>query len=247
MRRVERRVMASRFGLLLIGVLLAATASRADEFADFTAAVESFSAHNRAALRNLRHDDVGPMSDEVGEMRTAWAVINGRFGKPPPQLAADRTLYTTTLVDVSMRLVGVSMFIQMGSRSGVRNSLTAIRADLSALRKANGIVTLADCIFDANRTLTTLMAHGDPVPDDWSKPDAGSELSAKVAAYGQVLDRCDSIAGARAEPRFHQLIDKTKAMLAALAKALAAHDTAHLRVILDDWRNDDDELAFRYG
>jgi hypothetical protein len=241
--------MTSRFGLLLIGALLMATTARADEFADFTAAVESFSAHNRAALRYLRHDDVGPMSEEVDEMRTAWAVINGRFGRPPPQLAADRTLYTTTLVDVSMRLVGVSMFIQMGSRSGVRNSLTAIRADLGALRKANGIVTLADCIFEANRTLTALAAHGDPIPDDWSKPNAGSDLSAKATEYGQILDRCDSTAdaGTRAGPRFRQLIDETRATLAALAKALAAHDTAHLRVILDDWRNDDDELAFRYG
>jgi hypothetical protein len=246
MRRLERHMMASRFGLLLVGVLLATTAY-ADEFADFTAAVESFSAQNRAALRYLRHDDVGSMSEEIGEMRAAWAVVNGRFGKPPPQLSADRTLYTTTLVDVSMRLVGVSMFIQMGSRNGVRNSLTAIRADLSALHKANGIVTLADCIFEANRTLTALVAHGDPIPDDWSKPDAGSNLSVTATAYGHILDRCNNIAGARAEPRFRQLIDETKATLAALAKAIAAHDTAHLRVILDGWRNDDDELSFRYG
>lgn len=241
--------MASRFGLLLIGALLAATAAHADAFADFTAAVESFSAHNRAALRYLRDDEVGPMSEEVGEMRTAWAVINGKFGKPPPQLAADRALYTTTLVDVSMRLVGVSMFIQMGSRSGVRNSLTAIRTDLSALRKANGIRTLADCVLEANQTLTALVAHGDPIPTDWSKPEAGSDLSAKAAEYGHILDRCDSIAGAdtRGEPRFRQLIDETKATLAALAKALAAHDTAHLRAILEDWRNHDDALAFGYG
>lgn len=231
-----------RFWLLLVGVLVA-SAARADEFSDFNAAVESFSAHNRAALRYLREDAVGPMSDEINEMRTAWAAVNGRFGRPPQQLAADITLYTTTLVDISMRLVGASMFIQMGSRGGVENSLTAIRTDLSALRKANSVSTLADCVLEANQAMIALLAAGDEASNDWGK---AAGLNAEAERYGDTLARCKSMAEAD-DTRLRSLVNESRRLLAGIPKAIAAQDAAQLHRVLDSLHVNDDSLTFRYG
>jgi hypothetical protein len=231
-----------RLWLLLIGILIAA-AARADEFSDFNAAVESFSAHNRAALRYLHDDAVGPMSGEIDEMRAAWAAVNGRFGRPPQQLAADIPLYTTTLVDISMRLVGASMFIQMGSRGGVKNSLTAIRTDLSALRKANGVSTLADCVLEANEAMTALLAAGNEVASDWTR---SAELTAEADKYTDIVTRCEAMAPS-GDSRLPSLVAESRKLLAGMPRAIAAHDAAQLRQVLDRLRDNDDALAFRYG
>ena len=67
--------------------------------------------------------------------------------------------------------------------------------DFYDLRKASGIVVLADCVRDANAAMDALMIYNDRALD-WGKPGYGrTTIASKASTYGTVLDRCDGIAG----------------------------------------------------
>ena len=127
-------------------------------------------------------------------------------------------------------------------------SLDAIRDDLYDLRKAAGIVVLADCVRDANAAMDALMVYNDRALD-WTKSETRFGIASKAAIYSYVLDRCDGMADAavRKAPEFRRLIDGAKASLALIPKAIATRDSDLLHRVLIELRSFDNLLAFRFG
>ena len=225
---------------LLIGSALAL----ADELSDFNAAAERAASHQRVAIAYLRTGNVDLAALEIDRLRQAWAAVASL--KRPTALNRDPQLYTTTMVDVATRLVGVSIMMDSGRPENARQGLQAIRAQLTALRKANGIEVLADCIAEANATMDRLMAFNDEALD-WSKQ--ANAVGQSGTAYRAQIDRCDAMADQtiRAAPEFRRLVDGTRNSLSQFPKAIAEKDTDLLRRLLGEMRSFDNLLAFRYG
>jgi hypothetical protein len=235
--------------IAMLGLALWAAAGSpvcADDLADFNAAVEAASAHNRVALGYLRTGNGDLAALEIERLRAAWAKVTAT---KQPDVFKGNTLYVTTLTDVSVRLVAADLMLNSGRLDQARQSLEAMRAELSALRKSAGIVVLADCVRDANAAMDALMVYNTRGELDWSKPDMALGVSEKSTAYEKILDRCDTIASetVRKQPEFRRLIDGAKEGLTLIPQAVKTHNTALLHRVLIQLRSFDNLLAFRYG
>jgi hypothetical protein len=227
-----------------LSLLIGSAVALADELSDFNAAVERAASHQRVAIAYLRTGNVDLAALEIDRLRQAWAALTSL--KRPAALNRDPQLYTTTMVDVATRLVGVSIMMDSGRPDNARQGLQAIRAQLSALRKANGIEVLADCIAEANATMDRLMAFNNEALD-WSKQ--ADAVAQSGTTYRMQIDRCDAMAGPaiRAAPEFRRLVDGIRNSLSQFPKAIAEKDTELLRRLLGEMRSFDNLLAFRYG
>ena len=180
-----------------------------------TPPTEAAEAHNRVAIGYLRTGNVDLASLEIDRLREAW----GKLGAVKrPALFDGNALYVATLTDVSMRLVTADMMLNSGRLDNARQALEAIRGDLYDLRKAAGIVVLADCVRDANAAMDALMVYNTRGELDWSKPETAAGIAEKsasairacsTAAMRRRAKRCARsrrisppvIDGARARPR----------------------------------------------
>jgi hypothetical protein len=230
---------------LLAGSVIVAAA---DELADFNAAIESASAHNRVAIGYLRTGNEDLASLEIDRLRDSWIRLTERFSGSRPDIFANNLLYGRLFTGVNARLVGADLMLKTGRLDAARNSLDAIRGDLYELRKASGVVVLADCVRDANTAMDALMIYNDSALD-WSKPDTRIAIANTASSYGSILDRCDGTASEiiHQSPEFRRLVDGAKASLSLVPKAIATQDTDLLHRILIELRSFDNLLAFRFG
>ena len=227
-----------------LSLLIGSTAVLANELSDFNAAVERAASHQRVAIAYLRTGNVDLAALEIDRLRQAWVAVTSL--KRPAALNRDPQLYTTTMVDVATRLVGVSIMMDSGRPDNARQGLQAIRAQLTALRKANGVEVLADCIAEANATMDRLMTFNDEALDWNRQTGAVAQLG---TAYHTQIDRCDAMAdqAVREAPEFRRLVDGIRNSLSQFPKAIAGKDTDLLRRLLGEMRSFDNLLAFRYG
>ena len=227
-----------------LSLLIGSTAVLANELSDFNAAVERAASHQRVAIAYLRTGNVDLAALEIDRLRQAWVAVTSL--KRPAALNRDPQLYTTTMVDVATRLVGVSIMMDSGRPDNARQGLQAIRAQLTALRKANGVEVLADCIAEANATMDRLMTFNDEALD-WNKQTGA--VAQLGTAYQTQIDRCDAMAdqAVRAAPEFRRLVDGLRHSLGQFPEAIAGKDTDLLRRLLGEMRSFDNLLAFRYG
>ena len=227
-------------------VFLIGLPARADDLADFNAAVEAAASHQRVALGYLRTGNIDLATLEIDRMRTAWSRVTTL--KRPAALKHDPQLYTTTMLDISTKLIGISIMMNSGRPEAARKSLEDIRAELKALRKANGVVIFADCIADANAAMDRLMVFNDAALD-WSKPDTAPAISAAATEYQRQLSRCNDLADAKigAAPEFRRLIEGAKNSLSQIPTAISRRDPDLLHRLLIELRSFDNLLAFRYG
>lgn len=241
-------VSVARIAVLALALLASPRLAVAGDLADFNAAVEKAAGHNRVAIGYLRTGNTDLASLELDRLRDAWRALNARFAGKPPDAFDGNPLYGTAIVNISARLVAADMMLKSGRTDAASQSLTAIRGDLYDLRKASGIVVLADCVRDANAVADALMVYNDAALD-WSKPQVRFGIANKASIYGYVLDRCDSIAGATVHnsPEFRRLVDGAKAGLDLIPGAIATRDTNLLHRILIELRSFDNLLAFRFG
>ena len=218
--------------LAVLSLLLFAPAARADDLANFNAAAEAAATHQRVALGYLRTGNVDLAALEIDRMRAAWGKVTAL--KRPAALNRDPQLYTTTMLDVTTRLVGASIMIDSGRPDAARQSLEAIRAELTALRKANGIVVLADCVGEANAAMDELMAFNDRALV-WGKPQTGAAISDAASSYARSLERCDGMASEqiRNSGEFRRLIDGAKNSLSQIPKAITERDADLLHRLAD--------------
>jgi hypothetical protein len=239
---------SGRLCAALSALLMLASAATADELDLFNAAVEDFSAHNRAALGYLRTENLELGALEMERMKASWGALTERFGGNPPRAFRDNPRFATTLVDVPTRLVGGFLMLQMRRPDLARDALVGIRKEISELRRSSQVEVLADCIIDANAAMDALFANRDK-PPDLAAPDAAAELANKAEAYGATVRRCDGMAASdvRNQPEFRRLVDGITASLALIPKAVAERDGDLLHRLLIELRSFDNLLAFRYG
>jgi hypothetical protein len=220
----------------------------ADDLADFNAAVEAASAHNRVAIGYLRTGNADLASLEIDRLRDNWTRLTERFSGKRPDAFAANALYSKLFTSVSARLVGADIMLKSGRIDAARNGLDAVRGDLYDLRKASGIVVLADCVRDANAIMDALMVYNDR-PLDWDSPEIRSDLANMASNYSAGLARCDATASeaVRTAPEFRRLIDGARVSLLLIPKAIATRDTDLVHRVLIELRSFDNLLAFRYG
>ena len=231
-----------------LALLLICSVARADDLADFNAAVESVSAHNRVAIGYLRTGNADLASLELDRLRDSWSRFSERFSGKRPAAFDGNGLYGKLFTAVHARLVGADIMLKTGRFDAARDALNSVRGDLYDLRKASGVVVLADCVRDANVTMDELMVYNDRALD-WDNSEIRSGLGQKADSYGALLDRCDEIAGAtvREAPEFRRLVDGAKASLLLVPKAISTRDADLLHRVLIELRSFDNLLAFRYG
>jgi hypothetical protein len=106
----------------LIVVFALTGAAWADDLADFNAAVEAASAHNRVAIEYLRNGNADLAAMELDRMRAAWAKVGEH--KRPAVFAGD-ALYTIVMTDIATRLVTADLMLNMGRPENARNLCSA--------------------------------------------------------------------------------------------------------------------------
>lgn len=239
---------AARLCAAVAALLLLSSAAIADELDLFNAAVEDFSAHNRAAIGYLRTENVELGALEMERMKASWGALVERFGGKPPPAFRDNPRFTIILVDVPTRLVGSFLMLQMRRPDLAREALVGIRKEISELRRTSHVEVLANCIIDANAAMDALFVHRDR-PPDLASPEAATELETKADGYGAAVRRCDGMATAeiRSQSEFRRLVDGIAASLALMPKAIAERDGDLLHRLLIELRSFDHLLAFRYG
>jgi hypothetical protein len=237
-----------RYALPVVVAALLLSPARADDLADFNAAVERAAAHNRVALGYLRTQNVELATVELDRMRNAWGDLTGRFGMTPPAPLRDNRLYAETLIDVPMRLVSASLMLDMGRIDLAQNSLQAVRQKLGDMRRGSGVEVLADCVLAYNAAMAAFVAYDD-APPDWSRTNTVPEISARADAVAKAARHCDALAGdtVRDKPEFRRLIDGTLDSLAFMPKVIEAHDNDLLHRLIGELRAFDNLLVFRYG
>jgi hypothetical protein len=229
--------------------LLCVAPAAADELAEFNAAVEQFSAHHRVALHYLRSENIDFAVIEIERMREAWSEVVDRFGTRRPAAITDVPLYTLTLTDVSTRMIGATLVLNMGRADVAAESLGEIRQGLARLRRASGIAVLADCVLAANTAMDALAPLAPLRDADLAHADARTDVLDKAGRYGVELKRCESIASPeqRGDPEFRRLVDGANASIAMVRQAIEQGDSGLLGRLIDELRAFDRLLAFRYG
>jgi len=222
--------------------------ARADELALFNTAMEDVASHNRGAIGYLRNENLDLAVVELDRMKDSWGAFAERFSGNRPEPFRDNKLYVTMLVDVPTRIVTAMIMINFGRPDVAKNSLEAIRDEISAVRRASHAEVLADCVLDSHAAMEALSLYRDKVPD-WNDPATSSDIAAKADAYGTTVKRCDAMASdtVRGNPEFRRLVDGIAASLAFVAKAVADHDRDRLYRVIIELRSFDELLAFRYG
>jgi hypothetical protein len=234
--------------LACLALVLMASPAKADDLADFNAAVETAESHNRVAIEYLRTGNIDLASLEIDRLRASWAKLNEHFAGKRPAIFDGNKYYVVAMTDIATRLVTADLMLNTSHPDVTRQALLAIRNDLYKLRKSAGITVLADCVYDANAAMDVLMGYNDRELD-WSKPGIRNDIARAASTYGALLDRCDGIAdkSVRQNPEFRRLIDGAKASLTLIPKAIATSDSDLLHRVLIELRSFDTLLSFRFG
>src|ERR1019366_5958409 len=156
------------------------TGALAGDLSNFNAAVENASAHNRAAIGYLRTGNTDLASLEIDRLREAWSRLAERFAGKRPEAFDGNPLYGTMFTGVSARLVAADFMLKSGRPEAASSSLNAIRGDLYGLRKASGIVVLADCVRDANNAMAALMVYRERELD-FAQPETRFDVASKAS------------------------------------------------------------------
>ena len=89
--------------------------------------------HHRVAAGYLRTGNIDLAVLEIEGMREAWGKVSTL---PRPAAFRDQERYTATMLDIAARLIGIMLVLNLGRTDVARESLDAIRASLSELRRA---------------------------------------------------------------------------------------------------------------
>lgn len=232
-------------------MLLCATTIRpacASTLDDFNGAVEAAMADGRVASSYLRTGNLDLAGVEIDRMRKAWAAVVNKFVKDRPNVFKDANQFNVTMTNVSAAIVGASVMLSSNRPEQARASIEKVRANLSTLRRDAGIKVLPDCVLDANRVMTKLLAYDKPNVDV-SDMTVRADFQKQADAYATLIKTCDGLAPSKThdDPQFRRLIDGADASLKNVKRALDERDTGLLHRVFDELRAIDNLLAFSVG
>jgi len=113
--------------------MMLSVSARADDIADFHAALERASDQYRIALRTLDTQGREETAAAVHRFRAAWQAVIDRFEKNPASLPNDDEQYAATFMQIDMRIVSALLVIDIGSREAARDALAPIAETLASL------------------------------------------------------------------------------------------------------------------
>ena len=129
--RRSRIVLAAAF----LQVVVLSASARADDLADFHAAIEQALDQHHFALATLETSSQERTAAEVSRLREIWQTIAERFGARRPAEFANDDDYSGMFMQIDVRLVGVLLVIDLGNRDAARSALAPVAdtlADLAA-------------------------------------------------------------------------------------------------------------------
>jgi hypothetical protein len=104
--------------------------ARADELAEFHAAVERALDQYSFAMSVLETSSQEQTKAEVARLRQSWQAIAERFARRPEGFAGGED-YGGTFMQVDMRLITLLLVIDLGNRDAARSALAAVGDVLS--------------------------------------------------------------------------------------------------------------------
>jgi hypothetical protein len=126
----RHRCMAALAALFMLALPVP---GRADELADFHAAVKEASEQYRIAMDTMETRGQAETADAVHRFRASWHAISERFGKDRPAPFKGDEQYGTMFMLVDTRVIGVLLAIDLGNRDAARSGFAPIRETLADL------------------------------------------------------------------------------------------------------------------
>jgi hypothetical protein len=108
---------------------------RADEQADFHAALEAATAQYHLAMSTLERSSQAQTAAEVRRFRQAWQAVIDHAGSNRPAAYATTEQFFGMLTQIDMRIVGVLLVIDLGNRDAARNALAPIEEILLRMQE----------------------------------------------------------------------------------------------------------------
>ena len=129
-------VLRSTLWAVLLLALAWSAPGRADEPADFQAALDAATAQYRVAMSTLERSGQEQTAAEVRRFREAWQAVIDRAGSNRPAAYATTEQFFSMLMQIDTRIVGALLVIDIGSREAARDALAPIEEIL--LRMQDG-------------------------------------------------------------------------------------------------------------
>jgi hypothetical protein len=119
-------VLRSALWAVLLLALTWFTPVRADDAADFHAALQAATAQYRVAMSTLERSGQEETAAEVRHFREAWQAVIDRAGSNHPAAYASKEQFFGMLMQVDTSIVGALLVIDLGRRDAARNALSPI-------------------------------------------------------------------------------------------------------------------------
>ena len=121
---------------ILLALLLAVPlAVRADDLAEYAAALERAELQYRITLRTLETSGRDETAAEVRLFRQTWQDVIARLdSNRPAELEGDAS-HAATMTQIDAQLVGIAIVVDIGSRDAARAALSPIGDVLMKLRR----------------------------------------------------------------------------------------------------------------
>lgn len=97
-------IWVARIACLIVVFVGGVAASRAADLAEFNAAIEAVSAHNRVAIGYLRTENFDLASLEIDRMRNAWVRFTERFAGNRPDAFDGNPHYSSLFTTAAFSL-----------------------------------------------------------------------------------------------------------------------------------------------
>lgn len=246
---VAGRAGAPALATLLVSVMvLTAVPASAQTLAGFNKAVATAYAPVRTAAGYLRTGNTMPASLELDAAAAAWRRdVAPLAGAPPPLFAADPA-FADSLSALETTLRAALAAATRDDAAASAAAVATFRADLSALRRRNGVYLLPDCVLDLSAAMDVLWhwRHHRPDFDDRASL---SDLAQAVGALAATADRCESLAGdtERADPAYGRLMGGLIASLVPLRQAIRDGDHGRFLNLLREQRSLERLIAMQFG
>lgn len=148
MNPLRPRTLFALFSILsaLPGVLM--PGARADDLAGFHAVLDATKQHSRAAVAHLHAGDQQFAVMEISRLRESFSLLIERYGAERRAAHKDKTEYSTTVVDIPLRIVTAQMMIDFGRPDIAANALVAVCRSLGTLHDPPERATDTGCDAD---------------------------------------------------------------------------------------------------